>query len=75
MTTPNPGAIDAFLAEYEALCRKHRMMIGACGCCASPWLDTAEDVAQRLSDFGRELEETIVHLRGGASDYAPDKEE
>jgi len=29
---------DAFLAELTELSRKHRIAIGGCGCCGSPWL-------------------------------------
>lgn len=28
----------AFLAELTELSRRHRIAIGGCGCCGSPWL-------------------------------------
>lgn len=44
--------MTAFLQEYEALCRKHKMYINSCGCCDIPWI--AEDGA---------VEEAMQHLR------------
>ena len=28
----------AFLKKFGALCKKHQITIGACGCCGSPWV-------------------------------------
>ena len=35
----------AFLMEYRELCERYGLMIGACGCCDSPWVKklTPED--------------------------------
>ena len=32
-----------FLREYEKLCRKYGVYVGACGCCDSPWIVLAKD--------------------------------
>ena len=42
-----------FLDEYEALCKKYGVYIGACGCCNSPWL---------IKGYEQEIEEHITHL-------------
>ena len=34
----NEKQLKAFLQELTALCRKHEMVIDACGCCSSPWV-------------------------------------
>ena len=55
---------DAFLAEYEALCIKHDILLGGCGCCGSPWLvraaayshvPTADGVARHIAELREEL--------------------
>lgn len=46
--------LDLFLADYDALIRKHNLQVGSCGCCESPW----------VSEFdGRTPEQIIKHLR------------
>jgi hypothetical protein len=30
----------AFMAEYEALCRRHGLLVNSCGCCNSQWVET-----------------------------------
>ncbi len=30
--------VEAFLKEYDKLCEKYGVSIGACGCCDSPWV-------------------------------------
>lgn len=30
--------LEAFLDELSELSRKHRIAIGGCGCCGSPWI-------------------------------------
>ncbi len=30
--------IEAFLKDYEAVCQRHGMIVGGCGCCNSPYL-------------------------------------
>lgn len=29
---------EAFLIEYEEICKRHKLIIDACGCCNSPWV-------------------------------------
>ncbi len=49
-----------FVAEYRALCEKHRMSLGACGCCDSPWV---ADLDGRYQKTGAEvLDKEIAHL-------------
>lgn len=36
-------AVKAFLEELSALTRKHRIEIGGCGCCGSPFLMEVND--------------------------------
>lgn len=33
----NPN-LDSFLEELTALTRKYNLIVGACGCCSSPWI-------------------------------------
>ena len=35
----NPEALNEFLAELTELCNKHKLRIGGCGCCGSPWVE------------------------------------
>ncbi len=39
---------EQFLVEYEALCRKYDLQVGACGCCESPWLQKGENLAKHI---------------------------
>jgi hypothetical protein len=34
----DPEPLKAFLAELSELSRKHKIEIGGCGCCGSPFL-------------------------------------
>lgn len=45
----------AFLAELSELSVKHRIVIGGCGCCGSPWLDDLTADASRDEIFYRGL--------------------
>lgn len=38
-----PDEMDEFLRELSALTRKHKITIGGCGCCGSPFLDSLKD--------------------------------
>jgi hypothetical protein len=49
--------MEAFLKEYEALCRKYHLSIGACGCCGSPWVTDETDSGIALD---------VRHLRAHA---------
>jgi len=46
---------EDFIKELEALFRKYRMTIGACGCCNSPWIVEAEN--------DEDIEFSIKHFR------------
>jgi len=35
--------VNSFLEDLNALTKKHKIVIGGCGCCGSPSLDTLED--------------------------------
>lgn len=48
-----------FLEEYEAVCRKYGVYVGACGCCDSPWLVDVEDEEWKDDPTKEHLE----HLR------------
>lgn len=43
---PTDEAAAAFMAELLPLARRHGIVIGACGCCGSPWLVTIESIRQ-----------------------------
>ena len=47
---------EAFLAEYEALCAKHDIIVAGCGCCESPFLTEMGETYYTLADH-------ITHLR------------
>lgn len=53
--------IAEFKRELAALTKKHRVSIGGCGCCGSPWLthhkadDKEFDADGRYSDGGDDL--------------------
>jgi hypothetical protein len=34
----NPKNADEFLRELSELSKKHKIALGGCGCCGSPWL-------------------------------------
>ena len=36
-----------FLNELTALTRKHKIVIGGCGCCGSPWLSTENNASDK----------------------------
>lgn len=43
----------AFLDDLAAVCEKHGMVIGGCGCCGSPWVCDAPDGDGKLvAKFG-----------------------
>lgn len=54
-------SVEAFMADYEALCKKHRIIIVGCGCCGSPWL---LDVDAASAD--ERIAKSLAHLRGEA---------
>lgn len=35
----NSEALQEFLAELTLLSQKHKLRIGGCGCCGSPWVE------------------------------------
>ena len=39
-------AEQAFLNDLTELTKKHKIEIGGCGCCGSPWLTAKEDIHQ-----------------------------
>ncbi len=41
-----------FLGKYKELCENYNLMIAACGCCDSPFVE----------ELGSELEEHLDHL-------------
>ena len=55
--------VEAFLTDYEVVCRKHGLFVHACGCCGSPWVDDGNLSAMSI-------EEHVEHLR----DYASQEE-
>ena len=38
--------VSKFMAELEALSRKHNIVIGGCGCCGSPFLYREESMGR-----------------------------
>jgi len=40
------GQIDLFLKDLAALTNKHKIEIGGCGCCDSPWVERAEYIGE-----------------------------
>lgn len=52
-----------FLLEYEALCRKYKICVHACGCCGSPFLTKlAEDGAEENDPCSITPAGHIAHL-------------
>jgi hypothetical protein len=49
--------LEAFLKEYEALCHKYHLSIGASGCGGSPWVTDETDSG---------IEQDLRHLRARA---------
>jgi hypothetical protein len=43
--TKTKEEVQAFLTELSALTAKHRIAIGGCGCCGSPYLDDITDTS------------------------------
>lgn len=56
--------MEAFITEYETLCRKHGLYLDCCGCCDSPWIVKTGD-----PDAFYNLEEHIAHLRKEAEKH------
>jgi hypothetical protein len=52
--TISPERKREFLHEYAALCRRLGVMVEACGCCSSPWVEPVETP--------KELEDHLLHL-------------
>jgi hypothetical protein len=48
--------LDTFLADYKAICVKHKLYISSCGCCDSPW------VSSTYQDIDTPIEQKIQHL-------------
>ena len=54
--------VEAFLSDYEAVCRKHGLAVHACGCCGSPWvheiggpeLPSVEGHIEDLKEYAKE---------------------
>jgi hypothetical protein len=68
----NEERLTAFLADYEALCRKHGLCVGACGCCNGPWVQTVVNLSNHVrhlakSDLSGDL---IAPLQEPAADDA-----
>lgn len=56
---------ELFLIEYKNLCKKHEMVIVACGCCDSPDICTKKDVDEWKyceETFEEILDANIKHL-------------
>jgi hypothetical protein len=52
--------MDGFLQELNELTRRHKIKIGGCGCCGSPWL---EDCSTELPGEYI-LDEPVEHSSG-----------
>lgn len=57
--------VEAFLADYERIVRQHGLMLNACNCCDSTWVDEAEPDWDEPGRIEREME----HLRRGQYGY------
>ena len=55
---------ELFLMEYEDLCKKHRMLVSACGCCNSPQIITEDEIKSWKAEetFEQMLNENTTHL-------------
>jgi hypothetical protein len=56
-------AIGAYIQEYETLCHKHKMYIGSCGCCGSPWVINGSGPENDIALSSEDIKKTIKHLR------------
>jgi hypothetical protein len=45
---PTPEEFAAFLADLTKLTKKHKLIIGGCGCCGSPFI-----VREKIANHGR----------------------
>ena len=50
MKEPTQDQIDAFMAELIPISKKHGLVIGACGCCGSPWVEFIEEAHHSIPD-------------------------
>ncbi len=50
---PTPERLQAFLEDLRLLYEKHGLVISACGCCDSPWVEDSEG---NLNLIERELQ-------------------
>lgn len=60
----------AFMKEYEALCRKHRMVVHGCGCCGSPFLHKPDPKEKWEENYKRLIKNNVIR-----KDYAKTYEE
>lgn len=52
---------EQFLAEYEKLCKKYRIIVSSCSCCESPWIWKVE--GDQFETEEEILEKHIKHLK------------
>lgn len=53
-----------FLIEYEALCRKYKVGVLACGCCGSPWLTDLDTIDPEYPNWKfKTTDDHIKHLK------------
>jgi hypothetical protein len=51
MKEPTEEQVAAFTEELTALSKKHGMLVvGACGCCGSPWVDYIDNCYDSVPD-------------------------
>jgi len=46
MDTLTQKQIDLFLKDLTELTNKHKIVIGGCGCCESPWIEEADFIGE-----------------------------
>lgn len=53
--------LDAFLKELSDLTRKYGFIIGGCGCCGSPWVESDKFSADHLGyDYEKQEYEVCI---------------
>ncbi len=62
MAKDNKEKMREFFKEYEVLCYKHKMYIGSCGCCGSPWITDTLGPGGDIELSTEDVKKAMQHL-------------